>query len=90
MLLATKTSLVLPLGTHFFVALAIDYIIYALALLIWWAWPTKVGVVAKNFAHAYACIEYRPPYTNPGYGPGDYKPLPAFQCCMLLSERACA
>ena len=38
-LLATKTSPVLPVGTHFFIALA---------LLIWWAWPTKVGVVAKK------------------------------------------
>ena len=37
-LLATRISLVLPLGTHFFVALV---------LLIWRAWPNKVGVVVK-------------------------------------------
>ena len=43
MLLATRTSPVLPLGAHFFVALV---------LLIWWAWPSKVGVVVKIFARA--------------------------------------
>ena len=32
------------LSTHIFVALA---------MVVWWAWPSKVNMVAKKFVHAY-------------------------------------
>ena len=55
-------SAMAPLGTQFFVALM---------SLIWWAWPSKVGVVEEFRTHLHAHkIEPPPPqYTNPGYGP---------------------
>ena len=46
-LLTTRTSPVLPLGTHFFVALA---------LLIWWAWPTKVDALPEDVTNFIAPI----------------------------------